>query len=428
MEDASRSSLRVEDVQGFLARTSLLTPGEQAELLGAIIETAGTTAQRSSPQSTTRSSPQPTTRSSPQSTTRSGPTGGTGSTTGRTQSQRSQAAGGGGTRQPATTGSTGARQPATGGAGTRQPAGSAGTRQPAVGGAGTRQRAGGSQRSSPDLNAIFGGVQQGLGYFTQGAQAVSTFASLFGGDRTAQDISRVAGQLAQGGSQVGSFMQGFQGGGIPPLPQPGVPPGQVQEPTMPMPQGMPPQQGMPWQQGMPMPQQGMPMPQQGMPWQQGMPMPQQGAPGMGTQSGQANAMAFLTMLLSDPRLLQTFMGSLQSGTPRPVELTLPAENGESQRVAIPLEDVLHTIAELAVRSAGEVAAGECACGRERASEYIYTEDGAPLIDGSNPAERAALTLHYFRTAAEAARFGEVAEDVEASDEAALWAIEAGFDY
>ena len=306
-----------EVLNGFLGRTRLLSPGEQAEVLGAMLEDAPPVTRSSAP---TRPTPPPQQRP--------------------------------GSPPP---------QQRPGGPQPQRPGGS----QPQP------QRPGGSQpqpRPGGDFFASFGrvagGFQQGLGFFTQGAQAISSIASLFGGG-AAQDVSRVAGQLSQGGSQVDAMLRGLRGG-------------QVSLP---------------------------------------------GAAGGGAAAaGQFDATALLQMLMSNPQLQRALRSAsvLGEDAERAVELHVPSARGAragATTVSIPLSAVVSTVAELASRSAAELEASLPA----HDTEYLASEGGALLVDPEQSESRAGLVLHYFRIAGEAERFGEAG-----LDESEVWANEAGF--
>src|SRR6185503_12587829 len=183
-----------EIINSFIGRTRFLTPGEQAELLGAVLETAqqrpevGARPVSQGQASARQAGGQPAARQGGQPPAQ--------------QNSQSRARQGG---QPP---SVGDGHPPTVGGG-RAPS-------PRAGGAQPRSPRGGGDFFSA-LSQVAGGVQQGLGFFTQGAQVISSIASLFGGS-TGQDVSRVAGQLSVGGSQVGALLQGLQGGRVPSLP------------------------------------------------------------------------------------------------------------------------------------------------------------------------------------------------------------------
>jgi len=217
---------------------------------------------------------------------------------------------------------------------------------------------------------VAGGVQQGLGFFTQGAQVISSIASLFGGS-TGQDVSRVAGQLSVGGSQVGALLQGLQGGRVPSLP--GEPVGGA-------------------------------------------------APMAGTAvgGGQFDATALLQMFMSNPQIQEALQAApvLGHAAPRTVELVIPTERRPTT-VSIPLSAVVSTMAELASRSAVELETGL----PEYDTEYLTNKDGEYFVNPEEPESRAGIVLHYFRLAGEAARFGE--HDEASLDESEAWAMEAG---
>jgi hypothetical protein len=340
---AGMGKTSAEVVSGFLQRTRFLTPGEQAELLGAFLESApasgGGAARR--PQGGGQPSRAPSGGQTPPR--QSG---------GQTPQRQSS----GQTPQRQSSGQTPQRQ-SGGQTPQRQSGGQTPQRQ--SGGQAPQRAAGGDFFSS--FGRVASGFQQGLSYFTQGAQAISSIASLFGGS-TAQDVSRVAGQLAQGGSQVGSMLQGLQGGAAPSLP--GAPAG--------------------------------------------------GAPGAPSNSaaagGQFNATALLQMLMSNPQIQQALRTApvLGQGAQTEVELALPAESG-STTVSIPLRHIVNTVAELASRSAAELSVGAPGL---RSQSYATEDAGF-----ADPAH----VLQYLRISSEAERFDEAT-----MDEWAEWANEADF--
>jgi hypothetical protein len=147
------------------------------------------------------------------------------------------------------------------------------------------------------------------------------------------------------------------------------------------------------------------------------------------QPPQQNALALLSLMLTNPNLQRAFQTAHTTGAaPRTVELPVPAATAPPQTrpVQIPMGAVMNAIAALAGQSMTELNESTSEDEPEVPS-YLVGDDGDFLVDPSSPTDRAALVGYLFRMSDEAERagFGRISED-EAQDETDAWAEAAGF--
>lgn len=397
-------------VEGFLNRTPALTLGEQAELFGAFVLGEAAAPARSSPPP---SRPAPS-RPAPAAAARP-----TGSPSRPAAAQRPA-----GNASPRPAGGPSPTRPA-GSPTSARPAGSPTSTRPA-GNAAAASRPAAPERRGTDWGQIFRGVQTGLGAFGQGAQMISQFATMFGGnDRTAQDFARIAGQIGQGTGQAASMLQSITGGQVPPLPGPApaapeppaaAPPAPAWSPE---PAAAPPPAG---DSPMPAPTPTAP-PIAAPPPAAAYAPPMPSAPAQ--PAGQFNATALLGLLLSNPQLQQALRAApvLGQASPRAVQLPMPP-GAPSPSVSIPLGAVLNAIGALTSRSIAELHESTSEFDEE-VPAYLLGESDEFVVDPGEADARAAVVLQYFRAAGEAARFGGVGES--SLDESEAWLRDAGFE-
>jgi hypothetical protein len=163
---------------------------------------------------------------------------------------------------------------------------------------------------------------------------------------------------------------------------------------------------------------------------------------------QQNAMALLSLILSNPQLQRTLQTAHGTGVaPRSVQLPVPstAAPTRTRQVQIPLGAVMNALTALAGQAMTELNESTPEDDPEMPS-YLVGDDGDFLVDPASPNDRAALVALLFRLSDEAQRTGDVGPDEmesemenemedEASDdkeadqeidESEAWAEEAGF--
>ena len=154
---------------------------------------------------------------------------------------------------------------------------------------------------------------------------------------------------------------------------------------------------------------------------------------------QQNALALLSLMLSNPHLQRTFQSAQGMGTvPRSVRLPVPsaAAPGRTRQVQIPLGAVMNALSALAGQAMTELNESTPEDDPEMPS-YLVGDDGDFLVDPASSSDRAALVAHLFRLSDESQRAGyagadeeeEAVDDKEADqeiDEDEAWAEEAGF--
>ncbi len=151
-------------------------------------------------------------------------------------------------------------------------------------------------------------------------------------------------------------------------------------------------------------------------------------PAAPAQPPQQNALALLSLMLTNPNLQRAFQTAHTTGAaPRTVQLPVPTATTPPQTrpVQIPLGAVMNAIAALAGQSMTELNESTSEDEPEVPS-YLVGDDGDFLVDPSSPTDRAALVGYLFRMSDEAERagFGRFSED-EGQDETEVWAGEAG---
>lgn len=134
---------------------------------------------------------------------------------------------------------------------------------------------------------------------------------------------------------------------------------------------------------------------------------------------QPDALALLSVILSNPQFQQTLqMAAGQGGRgPRSVPLPLPVQSQPQQMrsTQVPLGAVMNAIAMLAGRSMTELNATT----REDDPEvppYLVDEQGEFVVDPASSDDRAALVTHLFRVS-EQAQLAEQFQDAEQFEEA-----------
>ena len=151
---------------------------------------------------------------------------------------------------------------------------------------------------------------------------------------------------------------------------------------------------------------------------------------------QADALALLRLILSNPQFQQSLQLAALMGSagPRTMELPVPRTwpPRRQRPVSIPLGAVMNAISVLAGQSMSELNARTSEDDPEVPS-YLVDEEGEFVVDPASSDDRAALVAHLFRVSDEARRSDwdwspddsppEAADEMDESD---AWAREAGF--
>jgi hypothetical protein len=138
-----------------------------------------------------------------------------------------------------------------------------------------------------------------------------------------------------------------------------------------------------------------------------------------------DATNLLGLILGNPQFQQALqmLGSHGAAAPRTMGLPVPGPGG-MRTMPIPLGAVMNTIGTLtgpALQELNQLTRED----DPELPEYLVGESGELVVDPASPEQRAGRVAELFLMAAESEAGGF--SDVEALDEADLWAREAGLD-